>query len=417
METTLQSNRTTLKTAGKYCTEDIVVAASLQDKTVTPTASTQIISADANHVGLGTVTVNAVPTETKTVTAGTSATTVTPTSGKFLTSVTVNPTPSIAKTATPTKTSQTISPDSGKLLSGVTVNPIPDEYIIPSGTKDITANGTADVTSFAAVNVAVPAPDMSDATATAGKILLGATAYTGAGKITGTIPTYGGLIRPDDPIMPLKGDIITMDSRQYRVLKTDGNVAEVLCMYDGTKTIAFDGTPSYSNIYEDNNIDIYCNNTFYNSLSSIIQSAIVDKTFAQDGWKIGTSSSAIASYNGKYGDYSKYVLSLMNKTQGSSITRHCYCLSIQDIIDYLGTTTMMTTSDTTLTDINIWKMFWNATSISSDKPIWLCSARTGDSSYAFCVSTNGSLKDDIVYISYVVRPAFQIDLSKVDWIK
>lgn len=57
MEITLQSNRTTLKTAGKYCAEDIVVAASLQDKTVTPTTSIQTISADANHVGLGTVTV------------------------------------------------------------------------------------------------------------------------------------------------------------------------------------------------------------------------------------------------------------------------------------------------------------------------------------------------------------------------
>ena len=57
MEITLQSNRTILNTAGKYCAEDIVVSASLQDKTVTPTASTQTISADTNHVGLGTVTV------------------------------------------------------------------------------------------------------------------------------------------------------------------------------------------------------------------------------------------------------------------------------------------------------------------------------------------------------------------------
>ena len=57
MELSLKSKRTTLKTAGKYCTEDIVVAASLQDKTVTPTTSIQTISADTNHVGLGTVTV------------------------------------------------------------------------------------------------------------------------------------------------------------------------------------------------------------------------------------------------------------------------------------------------------------------------------------------------------------------------
>ena len=96
MEITLQSNRTTLKTAQKYCAEDIVVAASLQDKTVTPTASTQTISADANHVGLGTVTVNAVPTEEKSVTTNGE---VTPSSGKFLSKVTVN-VPSITDVAT-----------------------------------------------------------------------------------------------------------------------------------------------------------------------------------------------------------------------------------------------------------------------------------------------------------------------------
>lgn len=96
MEITLQSNRTTLKTAGKYCAEDIIVVASLQDKTVTPTASTQTISADANHVGLGTVTVNAVPTEEKSVTTNGE---VTPSSGKFLSKVTVN-VPSITDVAT-----------------------------------------------------------------------------------------------------------------------------------------------------------------------------------------------------------------------------------------------------------------------------------------------------------------------------
>ena len=416
MEITLQSNRTILNTAGKYCAEDIVVSASLQDKTVTPTASTQTISADANHVGLGTVTVNAVPTETKTVTAGTSATTVTPTSGKFLTSVTVNPTPSIAKTATPTKTSQTISPDSGKLLSGVTVNPIPDEYIIPSGTKDITANGTADVTSFATVNVAVPGPDMSDATATTGKILLGATAYTGAGKITGTIPTYGGLIRPDDPIMPLKGDIITMDSRQYRVLKTNGTVAEVLCMYDASSSLKFDTDyNNFTNTYEGKNIDTYCNDTFYGGLSATMQSAIVDKTFTQDSWQWNGGSSAIANYNAKYGS-STYVLSLMNETYGSTITRHCYCLSCQDVIDYLEVSESMTIDNTTLTDVNIWQMFWNqSTSVSTS--IWLRSANFTNSSFTFAVDKLGNLSSTNANARKLARPAFQIDLSKVDWIK
>lgn len=166
------------------------------------------------------------PTQTKTVTAGTSATTVTPDTGYALSSVTVNPTPSQSKSATPTTTAQTITPDSGKLLSSVsvgaiqtetksdtpnvstnkTVSPSSGKYlsqvtiqplthsgtytpaantaqndmgayhdkryvntsgmIVPSGAKSITANGTGiDVSSYATANVNVPNPALSgDAT-------------------------------------------------------------------------------------------------------------------------------------------------------------------------------------------------------------------------------------------------------------
>lgn len=386
-------------------------------KTVTPTTSTQTVTPDGGTL-LSSVTVNAAPLDdAQTVTAGTAAKTVNPTGSNIgLKSVTINPTPSSAKTVTPTKETQTVSPDSGKLLSGVTVNPIPAEYIIPSGTKEITANGTTDVTSFASVNVAVPSQDLSDATATAGKILLGATAYTGAGKITGTIPTYDGSLRPDS-VMPVKGDLITIESKQYRVLKITKTVAEVLAMYNSATSQAFD-TSGNNNVYANSSLDVYLSQTFYNSLSTTMQNAIVAKTFQQDSWYYGSKSDAIAKYNGTYQTTNNYTLSLMSTTFGVSISRKCYVLSCQDVIDYLEVTTSMGSADTTLTSENVRRMFWNQTTSPGSTYPWLRSAYSAYSNRAFYVSGNiGDLDYDIVDSARAVRPAFQIDLSKVEFTK
>lgn len=78
----------------------------------------------------------------KTVTAGTTATTVTPDSGyDAMQEVVVNPTPSQEKSTTATTSTQNITPDSGKLLSKVTVNP--QVHINTAGTY--TTNGTKDL--------------------------------------------------------------------------------------------------------------------------------------------------------------------------------------------------------------------------------------------------------------------------------
>ena len=53
------------------------------------------------------------------------------------------------KEVTPTKEIQEVVPDiQYDGLSKVTINPIPDEYIKPSGTLDITSNGTSDVNTY-----------------------------------------------------------------------------------------------------------------------------------------------------------------------------------------------------------------------------------------------------------------------------
>ena len=62
------------------------------------------------------------PEEEKSVTAETSAVTVTPSQGKTMKKVTVSPTPTQSKTITPSETQQTVEPDSGKHLASVIVS-------------------------------------------------------------------------------------------------------------------------------------------------------------------------------------------------------------------------------------------------------------------------------------------------------
>ena len=217
--------------------------------------------------------------------------------------------------------------------------------------------------------------------------------------------------------MPVKGDIITLDSKQYRVLKLNGTVAEVLAMYDANSSITFDSASNYNNTYAGKNIDRYCNNTFYSGLSAAMKSAIVDKTFTQDSWKWTDSVPTPSHYTGKYGSET-YYLTLVNAAYGSSITRHCYCLSVQDVLDYLEATTSMGTSDTTLTDTNIWTLFWNVTTSPGAKYIWLRSAYSLNSDRAYnVVGRFGYLGNVSVNYASAVRPAFQIDLSKISWTK
>lgn len=98
--------------------------------TITPSSASQT-AVNSGVYTTGKITVSAVPTETKTITANG---TYNPTSGKYFSSVTVNVTAedfnTQAKTVTPTESTQTISPDNGyDGLSQVTVNPISSNYI------------------------------------------------------------------------------------------------------------------------------------------------------------------------------------------------------------------------------------------------------------------------------------------------
>ena len=217
----------------------------------------------------------------------------------------------------------------------------------------------------------------------------------------------------------VKGDLITIEDKQYRVLKTEGTVAEVLAM-DAERSIS---TTKNSQVYAGNAFDTYCNEEFYNSLSTNMKNAIIEKTFNQDSWYYneGTSSgSGNPIYRGVYGT-TNYWLGLQTMAFGSSIMRKCYLLSIQDIIDYLGVTSDMTVDNTTLTNENLWKMFWNP---ATDTHAYGGDVRlrsnyvTSSKNYAFYINMKqGNLYNGQGWWSSGVVPAFQIDLSKISWSK
>lgn len=171
----------------------------LQSKQASPTKKPQQVTPDEGYYGLSDVTVGAIPSQyqdVSSVTAGeadvltgkiivTADGSVVP--GSMPNNGTVSKTLDAAstsytvpkgyhsgsgtvkivteeKTVTPTKSAQPITPTSGKVLSKVTVNAIPAAYV-----------------------------DTAGATAAAGEILLGETAYAGGAKVTGTMPNNGSV--------------------------------------------------------------------------------------------------------------------------------------------------------------------------------------------------------------------------------
>ena len=213
--------------------------------------------------------------------------------------------------------------------------------------------------------------------------------------------------------MPSKGDIITLDSKQYRVLKVNGTVAEVLCMYDSVSSAELSLS---NNVYADSIVDTYCNSTFYDTLSSNMKLAIADKTFTQDLWYADLDELSEPYYTGVlYPQIEEYIYyALTNAAYGSSITRHCYCLSVQDVIDYLGATVSMTPSDTTIIPANIKLLFGESSDADLNRALWLRSAVENATLYIIERDT-GFMYPEQRQDIHAARPAFQIDLSKIEW--
>lgn len=231
---------------------------------------------------------------------------------------------------------------------------------------------------------------------------------------------------PESLVMPVKGDLITMNldgtDRQYRVLKiVDGTTVEVLGMWDDINNCAFGTNTRYSNSV----LDTKLNTTWYNALSATAKAAIVPKNITQDYWYWATDIVyGSPYYSGFYGrtypGTSAYIVSKNTVATPVDIgSRYVYAMSIQEVIDYLSDSNVLYQKDVMLMNANIWKAFWNkATNPGTTSiPILLRSIWSNEANRVWCADQSyGYLGDWYIGSGGIARPAFQIDLSKIDFI-
>ena len=209
------------------------------------------------------------------------------------------------------------------------------------------------------------------------------------------------------------GNLVMINSTQYRVLAVNGTQAKVVSMVNVGNSVfnSSSVTTSFGNKngqkYADSKLDQAMTN-YYNGLPEAIQDAIVEQNINQSmySWIGGTNANASFSswYTNPFTDATtsgnNYYLTRIAEVNVG--TRKVFALDVDDVISYLG-------ANSTPQDVN--ELFFGVRN-SVSRNVWLRSAGSVSSSYAFCVyGYYGYLNYYGYRNSYEVRPAFVLDLS------
>ena len=304
------------------------------------------------------------------------------------------------------------------------------EYTITGNITNGTMSGDATIWSAETATVTI-APDEgyelpSEITVTgATGVYDPATGEVALSGATGNVSVTVVCVVPTPPSALAKGDIIHFDAlgdgtqKRFRVIDViEGNTVKLLGLDDlgdsvynaSNRTIAFDNGSSYQN-YGGSNLDTYLNTTYYNSLSSAVKSAIVDETLVQSCYSRATGQSASAAFNIKRLD-NNTVYAYTRTTQRTVGSRHIHAIELDEIKSYFNTSTGDLIQGTAINEL-----FFEQT-IAISKYIWCASAYASNSNRTFIVLGNyGYLNYTNYDLSCVVRPAFKINLSTIEYTK
>ena len=226
-------------------------------------------------------------------------------------------------------------------------------------------------------------------------------------------------IPPFEP--PAKGSIVKMNldgtERQYRVLGVNGNICKVMGMWDDftsaynskSTTTTFGSTTAQK--YEGSTLDTYLNTTWYNTLSTEAKNAIVPENVVQYCYQYygepNTPNTPTYTYQYQYNWSDSNYENANNVGNVVVGNRNVFALDLKDIFDYIGKVCI--TSDELMT------LFWNGTAEVS-KYLWLRSSNADSSNRMWGVFGGGGILDRInMRISGVVRPALNLDMSKIQY--
>jgi hypothetical protein len=182
-------------------------------------------------------------------------------------------------------------------------------------------------------------------------------------------------------------------ANEYRVLKVDGNKAYIVSMYELNR-MEFGNSQKYFG----NDIDRFLEYGFYNSLSEKAKDAIITNSIAQNYF--GSNDSRDKNR------YSSYANKLIDR-YGDFYSRHIALLDYQDVLEYFNYK---------FSEEEIYKTFFKGQIYGRDRSFWLRSARSDYSDIVWYVDGYSGYVSNYYYDNrFAVRPAFKIDLSKIDW--
>jgi hypothetical protein len=205
-------------------------------------------------------------------------------------------------------------------------------------------------------------------------------------------------------------------------LGINGNVAKLLGMsdistsqkYNATSKIGTFTNGTTGQLYVGSDLDTYLNTTWYNTLTSTVKAAIVPESRTQYMYKYynkpNTPNTPTYTYQYQY-NWSDSDYKNANLTDSILIdNRNIFALDLKDIFDYFG--------KVCITSNELMELWTNQTSAVSGKYWWLSSADADGPGGAWgVIGGSGRLISRGVEGAGAVRPAFNLDLSKINFTK